>query len=457
MDPYDGVLIQSPCQVVRRLEERESHIQTNIRRITDLIGFLFHRIGEVKLAVTGEYSLFGQYRPRSTEEWIEIALPIPNFATDLLGETARKFEIYLVGHFLERHPEFPGRYFNTTVIIDPRGEIVLTYRKHNGPNNLNTTYTGPGDVYRRFIEVFGEEALFPVVDTPIGRLGVLVCGDIQYPEVARTLQPFLSKYLNAPVVIENVAGAGGKVGRNQVYKAKPDGYTLVLTGVPAPMISQKMDNPGYKMEEMTPIYNITGGDYNYLAVPYDSPLKTLEDLKNLGKQKSIKVSGSGIGNNSYLAFVLLKEKVRLNVKYIPFDSGTEAALAVISKQVDMATGSVVSFSPLAEQKRIRVIAGFGPKRHDSFTEVPTLVELGYRDVGFDISLGILGPPRMPEDIAKALESATAKAVADPAFVAIARRSDFTLAPASAGEFRRMILESSKMVEEMLPALKAGMD
>jgi len=116
-----------------------------------------------------------------------MALPIPNFATDILAETCVKMKLYMTGHFLERQREFPGLYFNTTVIVDPAGKIILNYRKHNGPNNLNTSYTGPGDVYKRFVEVFGEDAIFPVVDTPIGRLGVFVCGDIQYPEVARAL------------------------------------------------------------------------------------------------------------------------------------------------------------------------------------------------------------------------------------------------------------------------------
>lgn len=187
MYPYDVALIQSPCEVVRRLDERDALLKKNIKRLTELTGWAIHRVGEVKIAVTGEYSLFGMYRPRSLEEWIEISLPIPNFATDMLSEAAAKMELYITGHFMERHAEFPGRYFNTTVLIDPQGKIVLTYRKHNGPNNLNTSYTGPGDVYRKFVEVFGEEALFPVVDTPIGRLGILVCGDIQYPEVARCL------------------------------------------------------------------------------------------------------------------------------------------------------------------------------------------------------------------------------------------------------------------------------
>jgi hypothetical protein len=63
-------------------------------------------------------------------------------------------------------------------LIDPRGKIVLTYRKHNGPNNLNTSYTGPGDVYQRFVKSSAKTRFFPVADTPIGRVGIMVCGDI---------------------------------------------------------------------------------------------------------------------------------------------------------------------------------------------------------------------------------------------------------------------------------------
>src|SRR3970282_1154439 len=173
MFPYDVALIQTPCQVIRRLDERDDLLKQNIKRITELTSWAANRIGEVKLAVTGEYSLFGMYRPRTFEEWIELALPVPNFATDMLAEFAAKSALYVTGHFMERHPEFPGCYFNTTVLIDSNGKIVLTYRKHNGPNNLNTSYTGPGDVYQKFVSVFGAEALFPVADTPIGRIGIL--------------------------------------------------------------------------------------------------------------------------------------------------------------------------------------------------------------------------------------------------------------------------------------------
>ncbi len=88
----------------------------------------------------------------------------------------------------EYDPEWPLRYFNTAIIIAPSGEIVLRYRKLqcadlNGLLNVTT----PGNVYTRYVERYGYAALFPVVDTPIGRLGALICYDSNWPELWRAL------------------------------------------------------------------------------------------------------------------------------------------------------------------------------------------------------------------------------------------------------------------------------
>ena len=274
--------------------------------------------------------------------------------------------------------------------------------------------------------------------------------------VARTFQQYFSKYLNTPVVVSNVEGAGGKIGRTQVYKAKPNGYTLIVTGFPASLLNQKLDNPDYKFERMTPIYNIQGGDYNAVAVPFDSPIKTIDELKKQGQGKNVKISGSGIGNNAYLSYYFLKVRVGINSTYIPYDSGSDAALAVISKQVDAGTGSLISFQPLSEQKRLRVIAVTGPKRSPAFPNTPNLIELGYPGAGFDITLGLFGPPDISADVAKTLEDAAVKAGADPAFKEVAKKADFNLAPATAAELKKMLDEQSRMLDDVVPLIKESM-
>lgn len=185
--PYKAALIQQETHVIVDPKDRDHVIEKNVDRILELLQWTFNRVGEVRLAAFSEYGIIGQFRPRSVDEWIELAETIPGPVTDRLAEKARQLGVFLVGNLYERDETWPGRLFNTNFIIDPNGEIILKYRKNNGPNNLNTVYTGPGDVYTEYTERYGELSMFPVVDTEIGVLGTLTCTDIIFPEMARAL------------------------------------------------------------------------------------------------------------------------------------------------------------------------------------------------------------------------------------------------------------------------------
>lgn len=274
--------------------------------------------------------------------------------------------------------------------------------------------------------------------------------------VARALQPYFSKYVGVSVVVENVEGGGGKIGVSQVYKAKADGYQLLLGVFPAWLLTQKIDKTAdYDVTKMVPLYNVSGKDYNAIAVPYDSPIKTLDDFIKASKEKTLKVSGSGLGTNSFLAFVLLKDTIKANVDYIPYNSGSEAALAVVGKHVDACVGSVISFKPQADDKKVRVIATFGPERAEIFPDVPSIVEAGFPDAAFDITLGIMAPPGLPADVQTKLEKALAEAVKDPEFLAAAKKANVGIAPMNSADYKKSIEQADTIITKNLDALIAG--
>lgn len=274
--------------------------------------------------------------------------------------------------------------------------------------------------------------------------------------VARAIQPYLTKYAGVSVVIDNVEGGGGKIGVSQVYKEEPDGYQLLLGVFPAWLLTQRIDKTAdYDVHQMVPLYNISGNDYNAIAVPYDSPIQTLDDLIQASQAKALKVSGSGLGTNSFLAFVLLKDKIKANVDYIPYNSGSEAVLAVVGEHVDASVGSVISFKPQADDKKVRVIATFGPERAETFPDVPTVAEAGFPDAVFDITLGIMAPPGLPADIAAKLESALEQAVNDPEFQAAAKQANIGVAPMNAAEYKQSIEQADNIIKANLDALIAG--
>lgn len=187
MKPYRVALIQQQTRVIVDPRRRDEIVRENLERIFELLDWTFLRLGGVGLAVFSEYGIIGQYRPRSVEEWIELAETIPGEVTDRIAKKARERGCTIAGNLYERDPEWPGRLFNTSFIVSPEGRVILKYRKNNGPNNLNTTYTGPGDIYSDYVKRYGEDSMFPVVETEIGKLACLTCTDVVFPEMARCL------------------------------------------------------------------------------------------------------------------------------------------------------------------------------------------------------------------------------------------------------------------------------
>jgi len=117
----------------------------------------------------------------SVAELLEkLAVPIPNEHTERLAAKAREHDVYIQsGSMLEADPKWPGRVFNTTCLIGPTG-ILYKYRK------VNTWI--PYEVHASPHDIDGyDEPLFPVADTPIGRLGCAICYDWLFPEALRQL------------------------------------------------------------------------------------------------------------------------------------------------------------------------------------------------------------------------------------------------------------------------------
>ncbi len=109
-----------------------------------------------------------------------LAVPIPNEHTELLAGKAREYDLYIQsGSMIEVDPRWPGALFNTTCLIGPQG-VLYKYRKVN-PWLPYEVHASPHD-----IEGY-DEPLFPVADTPIGRIGCAICYDWLFPEVLRQL------------------------------------------------------------------------------------------------------------------------------------------------------------------------------------------------------------------------------------------------------------------------------
>ncbi len=171
------------CPDRTRARERMAGSIRHVRRATaGAKAFIRQYNGtDVRLVVLPEYFLTGFPMGESVPEWREkAALQIDGPEYLALGEIARDLNLYLAGNAYEVDPHFPELYFQCCFIIAPDGAVILRYRRL-----VSLSAPTPYDVWDRYLEIHGIDKVFPVADTPIGRLAAIASEEIQYPEIAR--------------------------------------------------------------------------------------------------------------------------------------------------------------------------------------------------------------------------------------------------------------------------------
>jgi len=118
----------------------------------------------------------------------ECAIDIPGPETDALGAIAREYDAFVMGQAKAHHPDWKDRFFNVGFIIDPKGEVILRHYKVSPLSPVEHSVC-PHDIFDWWVEKYGLtlDAFWPVVDTEIGRLGIMMANEGSYPENARAL------------------------------------------------------------------------------------------------------------------------------------------------------------------------------------------------------------------------------------------------------------------------------
>ena len=118
----------------------------------------------------------------------ECAIDIPGEETEALGKIAREYDAFIMAQAKARHPDIKDRFFNVGFIIDPHGEVILQHYKVSPLFPVEHSVC-PHDIYDWWIEKYGRnlDTFWPVVDTEIGRLGIMMANEGSYPENARAL------------------------------------------------------------------------------------------------------------------------------------------------------------------------------------------------------------------------------------------------------------------------------
>jgi len=225
----------------------------------------------------------------------------------------------------------------------------------------------------------------------------------------------MQQTLGQPIVIENVGGAGGSIGVGRVAHATPDGYTLSIGHTQTHVFNPSILKLDYDV--------VT--DFAPISLIADTPIwivtrKSLpvDDMKNfiawLKTQNGKATMGTvGIGSPSEFAARIFMRQTGTSFQLVPYRGAAPLVQDMLGDHIDFAFGQAAGYITNVESGQFRALAVLQPKRWWAAPNVPTLDELGYKDIDATFWHGLWAPKGTPPDVIAKLNAAVRVALADP--------------------------------------------
>ena len=235
--------------------------------------------------------------------------------------------------------------------------------------------------------------------------------------IGRIIPDGISNGLRQPVVVENVAGAGGMLGGSRVAKATPDGYQFVIGNVGTFAQSQWIyKTPLYNaVTEFAPVVLLTDESL-VLVTRKDFPANNLQQFIAYAKanQEKLHYSSSGAGGSNHLACMLLNATIGIEVTHVPFRNVVQGMQEVIAGRVDYDCLSLPLALPQIAGQAVKPIAILSKARSSSLPDLPSAHEQGLTDFDLPSWYALFLPAKTPATIIQKLNHATVEALEMPA-------------------------------------------
>jgi tripartite-type tricarboxylate transporter receptor subunit TctC len=262
--------------------------------------------------------------------------------------------------------------------------------------------------------------------------------------VARIIAERLRPALGQPVVVENVAGAGGMIAAARVARAPADGYTLFLPNASTLTITPHLlEKSGVKASSFEPIATVSQFPL-VLVVNSNSPYKSLADVIAAAKSKpgQLSFASPGVGTTPHLAGETFSQEAGITLTSVPYKGGAPALNDLLAGQVDLYFEAPATIVPYIEAGKLRALAVTGRKRITALPNVPTVAELGFPKLTLESWAAFVAPKGTPPAIIERLRTEIEKVVKSPDFTRKLEERGFEPLSTSPVELARMINEDN---------------
>jgi tripartite-type tricarboxylate transporter receptor subunit TctC len=257
--------------------------------------------------------------------------------------------------------------------------------------------------------------------------------------VSRILGEQMRVILGQPVVTENKPGAFGILAIEEMARAKPDGYTLMIGNVSTNAITPILFAKKFKInydKDVVPVARLVDIPAIVAVSTKDFPPKTMAEFIAYAKQNKGKVRYGTVGVGSYPHFDMevLAKRAGIELISIPNKAGASGILK------DMATGdiqaaflNVASSAPMVKAGQIRAIAAVNAKRLPDYPDLPTMEELGFKGVGTLAWQGLFAPGGTPKEVLEAISKAVLQAMEAPVVKEAFTKQGFNIVPTKSAD------------------------
>jgi len=269
--------------------------------------------------------------------------------------------------------------------------------------------------------------------------------------VARVISDPLAAKLSQAVIVENRPGAGGSIGGQAVTQAAPDGYTLMLANsTPISIGPFALDKQPYDpVTGFTHIAMIGSAPCVIMANP-KSGFKTLADLQAAGKAGRIDFGSGGPASIGHIYGELMKRALGLNMVHVPYRGGAPMATDLVSGVIPIGIDVLTAYVPYFKAGQIVPLAVTSSRRSNLVPDVPTVLELGRRELVLENFFGLSGPAGMPADVVSRLNAACNEVLAMPEIHHKMEDLGIMLSPGTPAAFTSFVKDQ---VAQLAPVVK----
>ncbi len=277
--------------------------------------------------------------------------------------------------------------------------------------------------------------------------------------IGRMVMDEVSKLLGQTIVPENRPGATTTIATNAVAKADPDGYTLLIASSSYTVVPSTFSKLNYDaLTDLIPVAMLANMA-NVTIVPASRPYKTVKDLVDAAKAKpgAMNYASIGAGSATHLTAERLRISAGFQATHVPFKGTAEALTEILADRIDFYCSPIAAIVPMVKEGKVKALAVSTAKRSAALPDVPTSVEAGYKDSGYDFWIGAMLPAKTSPEIVDRLHAAINKALDKPELAkrfATLGADQFRMTPAEFGALiKREIKSNGDLVKAI--GLKGG--